>query len=522
MPLRIAIGSDHGGFEFKQRLARHLAARGHVVVDCGTYTAESCDYPVFAWRVAEWVAGGGADRGVLLCRSGNGVAMVANKHPGVRAGFAVSPKTAELARTHNEANVLVVGCDHISHDLGDLVDAWLAAEPEGGRHHRRVRQILALDRLLASARPTDKMLLAGQSTWLLESLGNLPPEHTLESLVLFGGVRGMLSRGSQLAAALHAHRPRYEELLASATDGSPFDAWRRLRIRDAADAADVLRPVYDNSAGDDGYVVVELDGRLNHDEAGLVERVRSLVAEIDRPNLLLALPGTPEGLRALRTLTARGFSTIVLHLFTPAQTRAAAQAYIAGLRSSREAGLSLHDVRSFAAVAVRDLADACGRALADGIEHEPRPEERLGLETAGYPAALAVARQLYREFRQTFFAPAFHDLMGEGAAPQRLLWLDAVETAEPVRPPFPIEELLAPFTVACLGLDSLLGILGRPRVEGESMLDRNEVADREALAEICGEGVELERLGTLLQQRAMARWQDEQRALLDLLAARRA
>ncbi|MDK2971021.1 MAG: transaldolase [Candidatus Sumerlaeota bacterium] len=522
MGLRIAIGSDHGGFAVKSTIARHLAERGHHVIDCGTYTAESADYPVYAWKVAGMVSGGAADRGVLLCRSGNGVAIVANKRPGVRAGFAVTPETARLAVGHNECNIVVIGCDHTKYPVEELVDAFLSAEPEGGRHHRRVRQIMGFDRLLESALATDKMALAGQSTWLLDAPENLQPDRTLESLVLFGGVRGLLVRVAAIAQALANGRGNYAARLAAFRQqaGTNDALCLQLKIADARDAADVLRPVYDITAGDDGYVALELDVRLDRDEAGLAERVRQLVNEIDRPNIMVALPATAEGLRALRLLTARGFSTAVLHLFSPAQFRAAADAYLAGLRDSLAAGLSIHDVRSVAALSIRPLAEAIGRALiAEGTGRQTHADERLALETVGTPAALALAAQLHHQFRQTFLTPAFNDEFARhGGAPQRLLWLDAPHDDQ-VHPHFPAESLAAPFTVACLSMDSLQMLLERPRTTGEGLVSAlsDDAPRTDGLQEL--QTVDLDALDTLLLEQQLARGREEQQALLQAIEA---
>lgn len=145
--MRIAIGADHAGFEMKERVKRILEARGHEVEDVGTHSSESTDYPPYAFRVAEAVRDGGADRGVLLCDSGNGIAIAANKVEGIRATICVSPKHAELARRHNDSNVLVLGSAYMAPaDLEPTVHAWLDAPFDGGRHARRIGQISEYER----------------------------------------------------------------------------------------------------------------------------------------------------------------------------------------------------------------------------------------------------------------------------------------------------------------------------------------------------------------------------------------
>lgn len=140
--MKVAIGSDHAGFVLKQHLARRLAALGHEVQDLGPHTAEPVDYPDYAADVARQVASGRAHQGILVCGTGIGVAIVANKIPGIRAAVCATPHMAEMARRHNDANVLALGGRLIPPTEADrILDAWLGAEFEGGRHERRVNKI---------------------------------------------------------------------------------------------------------------------------------------------------------------------------------------------------------------------------------------------------------------------------------------------------------------------------------------------------------------------------------------------
>jgi ribose 5-phosphate isomerase B len=145
--MKIAIGADHAGYELKERVRRHLEARGYEVLDFGASSRESTDYPPYAFRVAEAVRDGAAERGILVCDSGNGIAIAANKVEGVRAALVINPKHAEMSRRHNDANVLVLGSSILPlSEEASTVDAWLAAEFEGGRHARRVDQITEYER----------------------------------------------------------------------------------------------------------------------------------------------------------------------------------------------------------------------------------------------------------------------------------------------------------------------------------------------------------------------------------------
>jgi ribose 5-phosphate isomerase B len=145
--MRIALASDHAGFELKSHLAAALAADGHDVVDVGTDSAESVDYPLLAEPAARLVADGDAQRGVIVCGSGVGVAIVANKVPGVRAVNAHDAAEAEMARRHNDANVLTLSGSRIGATTADeIVRSFLSSDFDGGRHERRVNQITAMER----------------------------------------------------------------------------------------------------------------------------------------------------------------------------------------------------------------------------------------------------------------------------------------------------------------------------------------------------------------------------------------
>lgn len=140
--VKIAIGSDHGGFELKAKIADYLKSKNIEIKDFGTFSNESCDYPVFAKEVALEVSKGGFDRGILICGTGIGVSIVANKIKGIRAALCYDTFCAKMSREHNNANILCLGQRVISKDLAlEIVDIWLNTEFEGGRHSVRVNMI---------------------------------------------------------------------------------------------------------------------------------------------------------------------------------------------------------------------------------------------------------------------------------------------------------------------------------------------------------------------------------------------
>ena len=140
--MKIAIGSDHGGFKLKEYLVKYLRKKGHTVKDFGTYSTGSCDYPAYSYKVAKAVSTGKTKTGILVCKTGIGSAIVANKVKGVRAAVCNSLLSAEMSRRHNDANVLVFGSRFVNmKNASRITQLWLKTKFEGGRHKRRVDEI---------------------------------------------------------------------------------------------------------------------------------------------------------------------------------------------------------------------------------------------------------------------------------------------------------------------------------------------------------------------------------------------
>ncbi len=145
--LRVAIGADHGGFDLKTKLIPLLNDLGYEVADLGTHSPEPCDYPAIGFKVAQAVAAGTFDRGILLCKSGVGIAIVANKVPGIRAAACHGLFDAQRSRSHNDANLLVLGAETLTdRQAKQIVKRWFVTPFEsGGRHERRVKQIAQIE-----------------------------------------------------------------------------------------------------------------------------------------------------------------------------------------------------------------------------------------------------------------------------------------------------------------------------------------------------------------------------------------
>ncbi|MDO8661916.1 MAG: ribose 5-phosphate isomerase B [Candidatus Omnitrophota bacterium] len=147
----ILIAADHGGFVLKESLKPYLKKRGFVVDDLGPFSEERCDYPEFAYNLASKVGKGKFQRGILICKSGIGNSIVANRVPGARAALCHNKKCAQLSREHNDSNILVLGSIFVKPSLArKITDIWLATKFKGGRHKRRLNQIKEIERKIRS------------------------------------------------------------------------------------------------------------------------------------------------------------------------------------------------------------------------------------------------------------------------------------------------------------------------------------------------------------------------------------
>lgn len=145
--MKISIGCDHGGFALKEQVAEHLKQLGHEVVDCGTYSTDSCDYSEFGAKAARMVADGQCQRGVVICTTGIGISISANKVKGIRCALCMNTDMAMMTRKHNDANMIAMGAKYVTPQLAfEMVDIFLSTDFEGGRHQIRVDKLMNIER----------------------------------------------------------------------------------------------------------------------------------------------------------------------------------------------------------------------------------------------------------------------------------------------------------------------------------------------------------------------------------------
>lgn len=513
---RVAIGADHGGYEDKKKIAQFLKSKGYQVIDVGTTSAEAADYPVYGFRVAEAVGRGHADIGVLLCRSGNGMSMAANKVPGVRAAIAGTTKLASLAREHNDANVLVVGSDYIEEPVEKVLDAFLAAKPEDGRHERRVNMIKKYDQTQHSSLATYQLIAHGQSPWLDDISDMLIRSGELKRMVEHEGLRGLTSNPTIFEKAINGGEGRYrQELHQMKQKGATVEeAYETFTSEDIGAAADILRPVYDETGGDDGFVSLELPPSLSYDEEGSVKEAIRLFKLLNRPNVMIKVPGTTEGIRAFRRLTAEGVNINVTLIFSRVFYNDIARAYIDGLRDRLKKGGDITRIRSVASVFVSRIDSAVDKRLEELKSKEHSAGGTEIIDQLVHQIAIANTKLIYRDFKKIFHGGEFDDLAEKAAAVQRPLW-GSTSTKNPnLRDTLYVEELVGPETVNTIPLPTFKALIDHGRIRGNTL--EEDVATAEAkIEQLRSLGIEIEDVCMELQKAGVKSFADSFDQLID-------
>ena len=468
--MRVAIGSDHAGFELKETIKAFLAGKHGEVLDVGTHGRDAVDYPDYAAAVGAAVREHRADRGIIFCGSGVGASMAANRIPGIRAGLCHDTYSAHQGVEHDDMNVLVLGGRVVGSDLArDVVDAFLNARFTGeARHLRRLAKVTALEN------PLRALQVFGQSVWLDYIRRSLITSGELRRLIEEDGLRGVTSNPAIFEKAI-AGSSDYADIL-EAPGAASMDAtslYEKLAIRDIQDAADLLRPVYDETGRRDGYVSLEVSPLLAADTAGTLAEARRLWAAVGRPNLMIKVPGTPEGIPAIRELIAEAINVNVTLLFAQDAYERAAEAYIAGLEALVARGGDPAPVASVASFFVSRIDTSIDAALEARLSKAADAREQRLLQSLGGKVAIANAKLAYERYRELFSGPRWRALAERGAQTQRLLWASTGTKNASYRDVLYVEELIGPDTVNTMPPPTLAAFRdhGRPRASLAEDLD---------------------------------------------------
>lgn len=340
----------------------------------------------------------------------------------------------------------------------------------------------------------------GESAWLDDLGRGMLEDGSLARLIREDGIAGVTSNPAIFAHSMTTD-PRYAEPIARLlpTVPSAMALYEELAIGDVRAAARLLRGLYDESSGADGFVSFEVSPHLADDADGSLAEARRLWARLDLPNAFIKIPGTEAGLPVIRALIAEGINVNVTLLFSPERYRAVTQAYMDGLseraRSRRPLG-TVASVASFFLSRIDTLVDR----LLDELSARGQPAAR----TLRGKAAIASAARAYEIFEATLATPQWQGLSAQGARPQRLLWA-STSTKDPSYSPIKyVEELVVPGTVNTMPLETLNAYrrLGRPELRLERHLAEGSDA-REGLERL---GVDLEAVAAQLEREGVAKF----------------
>jgi len=457
--MRIALASDHAGFQLKELLLNRLAAEADLsFVDLGTHAAAPpVDYPDYARLAANAVVRGDADRAIVVCGSGAGACIAADKFPGVRAVSVTDTYTAHQAVEHDDANILCLGERITGSELAiEIARAFLRAQfSEQERHRRRVGKIAAIE--AESNFPTEALRRQGQSIWIDNIARNMLTSGELRRLAWNDRVTGVTSNPTIFEKAM-SQGPEYEApARALAEQGkSTEEIFWELAIEDIRGAADVMRATYELTDGQDGYVSLECAPSVANDTQGTIAMAADLWQRLDRPNVMIKIPATTEGIEAIEATIASGINVNVTLLFAVELYEQVARAYVKGLQrffSGRQPRNLSHTAArrpapaSVASFFVSRVDTSIDKLLGEKIAAGgavTRYEALLG------QAAIANARLAYALFGTIFAGPEWDTLAERGADVQRPLWASTSTKNPRYRDVRYVEELIGPNTVNTL------------------------------------------------------------------------
>lgn len=351
---------------------------------------------------------------------------------------------------------------------------------------RCLRRSLLTEIAVQTANPLRALSDYGQSVWLDYIRRSLLVTGELRRLVEEDGVSGVTSNPSIFEKAITGSAD-YEDILNSA-EARRLDAkalYERIAVRDIRDAADVLGSIYADTRARDGYVSLEVAPGLARDTRGTVEEARRLWRTVDRPNLMIKVPATAEGLPAVRQLIAEGINVNVTLLFSQQMYERVAEAYMAGLEARAASGGELGRVASVASFFVSRIDTAVDRLLAARVEDCGSAQERARLSGLMGKAAIANARQTYQRYLRLFSGPRWEALAAKGARTQRVLWASTGTKDPAYSDVLYVEELIGPDTVNTLPPATLDAFRDHGRLR-PSLTENLEEAERtmEALARL--------------------------------------
>jgi transaldolase len=368
-----------------------------------------------------------------------------------------------------------------------------------------------------SGNPLKRLGTLGQSIWLDYIRRDLMASGELRRLIDEDGLRGMTSNPSIFEKAIADSHDYDGDIRAMALGGNGADAiYETLSQRDVESAADQFRPLYDRTDGQDGYVSLEVNPHLAHDTKGTIEDARRLWAALNRPNVLIKVPATANGLLAIQQLIGEGISVNVTLLFGLPRYRQVAEAYIAGVEARAAQGEPLKHLASVASFFVSRI-DALVDPLLDKLIAQGSKEADLAKRARGR-VAIASAKMAYQIFKEIFGSDRFRKLAARGARAQRLLWASTSTKNPDYSDVKYVEALIGPDTVDTAPLETLDAY--RDHGEPEARLEQGVEEARRVLERLPELGIDIDKVTRQLEDEGVEKFNKPFDKLMETVAQR--
>ncbi len=523
--MHVGIAADHGGFSLKAELSKRLTAAGYEVTDFGAFNYDrEDDYPDFVVPLARAVSRNEVNRGVAICGSGVGAAVAASKIPGVRAALIHDVYSAHQGVEDDNMNMICLGGRVTGFALAfDLTERFLTAKyQDSPRYARRLAKVAGLEDWLAPCpnekkNPLIKIQAYGQSIWLDFIKRGMLLSGEARRLIEEDGLRGITSNPSIFEKAIGGSQDYDDSIRALALSGkNAYQIYRALTVDDVQRAADLLRAVYDRSEGRDGFVSLEVSPHLAHDTQGSIIEARELWGAVGRPNLMIKIPGTREGLPAIRQLLFEGLNINVTLLFSIDRYREVVEAFMAGLedRSGQEKPLgTVASVASFFLSRIDVLIDPLLQRIAKG----GGPGAGVAADLQG-KIAIASAKTAHRVQTEVFSGERFERLAARGARKQRLLWA-STGTKNPEYSDIKyVEDLIGPNTVNTMTIETMNAY--RDHGNPASRLEESAADSERVLGRLSAVGLDLPALTRQLENEGVRKFADSFDELMATLKIR--
>lgn len=345
-----------------------------------------------------------------------------------------------------------------------------------------------------TSNPLKELTKFGQSVWLDYIRRSLLTSGELQRLIDEDGLRGMTSNPSIFEKAITGSTD-YADFLKSLDSHPEFDAKTRyemLAIRDIQDAADILRPVYNQTKRADGYVSLEVSPLLGRDTNGSIAEARRLWKSVNRENVMIKIPGTPEGLPAIQQLLSEGININITLLFAQEMYEKVAQAYINALETLAKNGGDVSKIGSVASFFVSRIDTSVDKTLSERLKTATKPEERTILQNLLGKVAIANAKMAYARYHEIFSGPRWEGLAAKGAHTQRLLWASTSTKNPSYRDVMYVEELIGEATVDTIPPATLDAFRDHGKVRA-SLIDQLEAA-RETMRMLARAGISMQQV----------------------------